>query len=162
MVNRSNSDRLRGFDVVWVSLVQTSNNFFCISRFSAPPKWLRNFFSGFMGKLLCLGNYYHQVKLWIECTTFLILLSPGVRDPSKIGGRVGWHSRFSRMWTNRERFVNSRTGGQWDHEGLALGGCWYWEVLLSNVLSSFCFCQWFLYLIYFYDVFLSNWYYAIK
>jgi len=42
-------------------------NICCISltrekRFSAPPKWLRNFFSGFMGKLLCLGNYYHQVS----------------------------------------------------------------------------------------------------
>jgi len=42
-------------------------NICCISisrerRYSGPPKWLRNFFSGFMGRLLCLGNYYHQVS----------------------------------------------------------------------------------------------------
>jgi len=42
-------------------------NICCISltrekRFSSPPKWLRNFFSGFMGRILCLGNYYHQVS----------------------------------------------------------------------------------------------------
>jgi len=42
-------------------------NICCISltrekRYSAPPKFLRNFFSGFVGRLLCLGNYYHQVS----------------------------------------------------------------------------------------------------
>ena len=42
-------------------------NICCISltrerRYSSPPKWLRNFFSGFMGRVLCLGNYYHQVS----------------------------------------------------------------------------------------------------
>jgi len=42
-------------------------NICCISltrekRYSAPPKWLRNFFSGFIGRILCLGNYYHQVS----------------------------------------------------------------------------------------------------
>ena len=36
-------------------------------RYSGPPKCLRNFFSGFMGRVLCLSNYYHQVgmiKIW--------------------------------------------------------------------------------------------------
>jgi len=42
-------------------------NVCCISlarerRYSAPPKWIRNFFSGFIGRLLCLSNYYHQVS----------------------------------------------------------------------------------------------------
>jgi len=42
-------------------------NICCISltrerRYSSPPKWLRNFFSGFMGRILCLGTYYHQVS----------------------------------------------------------------------------------------------------
>merc|ERR1719220_2811301 len=42
-------------------------NICCISltrekRYSSPPKWLRNFFSGFIGRILCLGNYYHQVS----------------------------------------------------------------------------------------------------
>jgi len=42
-------------------------NICCISlarerRYSGPPKWLRNFFSGFMGRILCLSNYYHQVS----------------------------------------------------------------------------------------------------
>jgi len=42
-------------------------NVTCISlarerRYSGPPKWLRNFFSGFMGRVLCLSNYYHQVS----------------------------------------------------------------------------------------------------
>jgi len=42
-------------------------NICCISlvrerRYSGPPKWLRNFFTGFMGRILCLSNYYHQVS----------------------------------------------------------------------------------------------------
>lgn len=42
-------------------------NVCCISisrdqRYSSPPKFLRNLFTGFVGKLLCLGNYYHQVS----------------------------------------------------------------------------------------------------
>ena len=30
-------------------------------KYSSPPKFLKNFFSGFGGRLLCLGNYTHQV-----------------------------------------------------------------------------------------------------
>merc|ERR1712106_1010996 len=42
-------------------------NICCISlarerRYSGPPKWMRNFFSGFMGRVLCLSNHYHQVS----------------------------------------------------------------------------------------------------
>lgn len=42
-------------------------NVSCISmarerRYQSPPKVLRNLFSGFLGRLLCLGSYYHQVS----------------------------------------------------------------------------------------------------
>jgi len=42
-------------------------NVCCISmarerRYSSPPKALRTLFSGFLGRLLCLGSYYHQVS----------------------------------------------------------------------------------------------------
>jgi len=42
-------------------------NVSCISmarerRYSSPPKFLRNLFSGFLGRVLCLGSYYHQVS----------------------------------------------------------------------------------------------------
>lgn len=42
-------------------------NVTCISlarerRYSSPPKVLRTLFSGFLGRLLCLGSYYHQVS----------------------------------------------------------------------------------------------------
>merc|ERR1712113_318680 len=40
-------------------------NVCCISmarerRYSSPPKALRTLFSGFLGRLLCLGSHYHQ------------------------------------------------------------------------------------------------------
>merc|ERR1719192_2796894 len=31
-------------------------------KFTKPPKFLTRTFSGFLGKLLCLGNYTHQVS----------------------------------------------------------------------------------------------------
>merc|ERR1712080_528039 len=31
-------------------------------KYSSPPKFLLNLFSGCIGKLLCLGNYTHQVS----------------------------------------------------------------------------------------------------
>lgn len=42
-------------------------NVLCISmarekKYSRPPKFLTRTFSGFLGKLLCLGNYSHQVS----------------------------------------------------------------------------------------------------
>jgi len=42
-------------------------NVTCISmarerRYSSPPKMLRTIFSGFLGRILCLGSYYHQVS----------------------------------------------------------------------------------------------------
>jgi len=42
-------------------------NVTCISmarerRYSSPPRFLRNLFSGFLGRILCLGSYYHQVS----------------------------------------------------------------------------------------------------
>ena len=30
-------------------------------KYASPPKMLKNFFSGWGGRLLCLGNYTHQV-----------------------------------------------------------------------------------------------------
>lgn len=42
-------------------------------KYSSPPKFLKNTFSGVLGKCLCLGNYYHQVssthqRLTVELT----------------------------------------------------------------------------------------------
>lgn len=42
-------------------------------KYSSPPKFLKNTFSGYLGKCLCLGNYYHQVssthqRLTVELT----------------------------------------------------------------------------------------------
>ena len=31
-------------------------------KYNSPPKFLKNTFSGFIGQILCLGNYYHQVS----------------------------------------------------------------------------------------------------
>ena len=31
-------------------------------KYNSPPKFLKNAFSGYLGQLLCLGNYYHQVS----------------------------------------------------------------------------------------------------
>lgn len=33
-----------------------------VRRFAGPPKALKRIFSGGLGKVLCLGNYYHQVR----------------------------------------------------------------------------------------------------
>ena len=32
-------------------------------KYNSPPKFLKNTFSGFIGQILCLGNYYHQVSI---------------------------------------------------------------------------------------------------
>ena len=42
-------------------------NVMCMSmarekKYTSPPKFLTKLFSGFMGKVLCLGNYSHQVS----------------------------------------------------------------------------------------------------
>ena len=42
-------------------------------KYTSPPKFLKNAFGGFLGKCLCLGNYYHQVssthqRLTVELT----------------------------------------------------------------------------------------------
>jgi len=42
-------------------------------KYNSPPKFLKNTFSGFIGQILCLGNYYHQVssthqRLTVELT----------------------------------------------------------------------------------------------
>jgi len=42
-------------------------NVICLSltrerKYRKPPKFLRNLFTGALGKFLCLGNYYHQVS----------------------------------------------------------------------------------------------------
>merc|ERR1719360_111615 len=42
-------------------------------KYNSPPKFLKHTFSGFIGKFLCLGNYYHQVsathqRLTVELT----------------------------------------------------------------------------------------------
>lgn len=42
-------------------------NVICMSmarerKYTSPPKFLKNMFSGCLGKLLCLGNYFHQVS----------------------------------------------------------------------------------------------------
>ena len=38
-------------------------------KFTKPPKFLTRTFSGFLGKLLCLGNYTHQVYFTrIQCS----------------------------------------------------------------------------------------------
>lgn len=42
-------------------------NVVCLSitrerKYRKPPKFLRNLFTGLLGKFLCLGNYYHQVS----------------------------------------------------------------------------------------------------
>merc|ERR1719350_471913 len=31
-------------------------------KYSSPPKFLKRLFAGALGKILCLGNYYHQVS----------------------------------------------------------------------------------------------------
>ena len=41
-------------------------NVVCLSmarerKYNSPPKFLKNLFAGVLGKLLCLGNYSHQV-----------------------------------------------------------------------------------------------------
>ena len=41
-------------------------NVVCLSmarerKYNSPPKFLKNLFAGVLGKLLCLGNYAHQV-----------------------------------------------------------------------------------------------------
>ena len=46
-------------------------NVVCLSmarerKYSSPPKFLKRLFAGSLGKLLCLGNYYHQVSLYIH------------------------------------------------------------------------------------------------
>ena len=43
-------------------------NVVCLSmarerKYSSPPKFLKRLFAGALGKILCLGNYYHQVSL---------------------------------------------------------------------------------------------------
>ena len=48
-------------------------NVMCISmakekKYTGPPKFLTQLFSGCLGKLLCLGNYSHQVR---TCTVLL-------------------------------------------------------------------------------------------
>ena len=77
-------------------------------RYSAPPKWLRNFFSGFMGRLLCLGNYYHQVNSWIfwldQVTTSHDPFS-GVWHPPEAGGGAGRHPGLSWERADGERWV---------------------------------------------------------
>lgn len=42
-------------------------------KYSPPPAFLKSFFSSSVGKLLCLGHYYHQVssthqRLFLELT----------------------------------------------------------------------------------------------
>lgn len=69
-------------------------NVSCISlvrerRYSGPPKWLKNAFSGFMGRILCLGNYYHQVsethqRLVVEMDD--ISDSPESEQTTRVGG----------------------------------------------------------------------------
>ena len=38
-------------------------------KYNSPPKFLKNTFSGFIGQILCLGNYYHQVSTISELHT---------------------------------------------------------------------------------------------
>ncbi|XP_023320242.1 neuronal acetylcholine receptor subunit alpha-7 [Eurytemora carolleeae] len=38
------------------------SNYCLVSRYSSPPACVREFFSGFAGRILCLGHYYHQVS----------------------------------------------------------------------------------------------------
>ncbi len=45
-------------------------NVSCISmsrerKFQGPPKFLKALFAGTLGKCLCLGNYYHQVSVYV-------------------------------------------------------------------------------------------------
>ncbi|XP_059082265.1 acetylcholine receptor subunit alpha-type acr-16-like isoform X1 [Tigriopus californicus] len=54
-------------------------------KYSGPPKFLKNAFSGSLGKCLCLGNYYHQVsstheRLVLELTDMAESEQAGDRD----------------------------------------------------------------------------------
>ena len=98
-----------------------------VSRYSSPPKWLRNFFSGFMGRLLCLGNYYHQVS-----DTHQRLELDDVRESPESEQIEQGESEQS--WSSEPEFCFRpecpRAGRGGHHEGLGSGGSWHREVLL--------------------------------
>ena len=58
-------------------------NVVCLSmarerKYNSPPKFLKNLFAGVLGKLLCLGNYAHQVinyLIFMEISLDIVLLA---------------------------------------------------------------------------------------
>ena len=87
------------------------------SRYSSPPKWLRNFFSGFMGRVLCLGNYYHQVSETHQRLELDDIQESPESEQTERGKAVLPWLRLRLTGDFHFRSDGARSGRSWHYEG---------------------------------------------
>ncbi len=110
-------------------------------KFTSPPKSLKRIFSGCLGKLLCLGNYSHQVlkKLVKMQHTYSHYVFLGFSNASAASLGVDRHGRERAAGRRPEqrgpgwRACEPQRRVLHDHERLALGGGRSREAVLQHL-----------------------------